>query len=50
MTLCDLLPHSNSLIAFPINQTRVPRKVFHRGLQSSKSYQVITNIVALLFG
>ena len=48
MTLCDLLPHLNSLIAFLIDQNRVPRKAFDHGLQSNKSYHVIKNIVALL--
>ena len=32
MTLCELLPHLNSLITFLMNQNSMPRKVFDHGL------------------
>jgi hypothetical protein len=48
VTLYDFLPHLNSIMAFLINQNRVPRNAFDHGLQSNKSYQIVKNIVALL--
>jgi hypothetical protein len=50
VTLCDLLPHLNSLIASLINQNRVSRKVFGHGLQRNKSHFITKNMVALLVG